>query len=181
MFILVTIGQLDMRSQAFRVLTLGWIVFGLVMLTVTHEVRCPRCGQRFYAKGRSFGNDERMPPLWTGKVRRSEFRATIRQPWSMSEIAILRQQSQAAARQRFFPLIEQKGRGASELAFFRGLSDGPGGGLAEVLGRRWLLRYLCRTAFRLAFQRISLPLCFIGFCTLRCHTYSFAQRGFFTN
>jgi len=54
MFILVTIGQLDMRSQPFRVLTFGWIVFGLVMLTVTHEVRCPRCGQRFYAKGAEF-------------------------------------------------------------------------------------------------------------------------------
>ena len=48
---------------------------------------------------------------------------------------------------------------------------------AEVLGRRGLLRYLCRTAFRLPFQFISLPLCFIGFCTLRCHTYSFPQRG----
>jgi len=65
----------------------------------------------------------------------------------------------------------------AELAFFRGLSDGHGSGLAEVLGRRCLLRYWCRTAFRLAFQFISLPLCFIGFCTLRCHTYSFPQQG----
>ena len=29
-------------------------VFGLVMLTVTHWVRRPRCGQQFYAKGAGF-------------------------------------------------------------------------------------------------------------------------------
>src|SRR5271169_1465722 len=31
--------------------------------------------------GGVLANDERMPPLWTGKVRRSEFRTTVRQPW----------------------------------------------------------------------------------------------------
>ena len=55
----------------------------------------------------------------------------------------------------------------NELAFFRGLSDDPGSGLAEVLGGRCLLRYLRWTALQFAFQVISLPLCFIGFCTFR--------------
>jgi tRNA(Ile2) C34 agmatinyltransferase TiaS len=35
-------------------LVYGWMLFGLVMLAVTHEARCPRCGQRFYAKGAEF-------------------------------------------------------------------------------------------------------------------------------
>jgi hypothetical protein len=47
-------GQVDMRSHGFRVLVFGWMLFGIVMLTLTHEVRCPRCGQRFYAKGAEF-------------------------------------------------------------------------------------------------------------------------------
>ena len=65
----------------------------------------------------------------------------------------------------------------AELAFFRGLSDDPGNGLAGVLGGRCLFRYLYWATFQFAFQFISLPLCFIGFCTFRCHTYSFPQRG----
>lgn len=28
----------------------GWAIFVLVRITLTHEVRCPRCGQRFYVK-----------------------------------------------------------------------------------------------------------------------------------
>jgi hypothetical protein len=47
-------GQVDMRSHGFRVLVFGWMLFGIVMLTLAHEVRCPRCGQRFYAKGAEF-------------------------------------------------------------------------------------------------------------------------------
>ncbi len=47
-------GQVDMRSHGFRVLVLGWMLFGIVMLILTHEARCPRCGQRFYAKGAEF-------------------------------------------------------------------------------------------------------------------------------
>jgi hypothetical protein len=34
---------------------------------------------------------------------------------------------------------------------------------------------LCWMAFQFAFQFISLPLCFIGFCTLRCHVHSLPQ------
>jgi DNA-directed RNA polymerase subunit RPC12/RpoP len=32
----------------------GWAIFVLVMITLTHEIRCPRCGQRFYVKGTVF-------------------------------------------------------------------------------------------------------------------------------
>jgi DNA-directed RNA polymerase subunit RPC12/RpoP len=28
----------------------GWIIFVSAMLILTHEVRCPRCSQRFYVK-----------------------------------------------------------------------------------------------------------------------------------
>jgi DNA-directed RNA polymerase subunit RPC12/RpoP len=53
-FAIVTLGHIDMRSRGFHALVFGWIVFVLVMLTLTHEVRCPRCGLRFYAKGADF-------------------------------------------------------------------------------------------------------------------------------
>jgi DNA-directed RNA polymerase subunit RPC12/RpoP len=48
-FAFVGLGRLDGRLVAY-----GWMLFVLVMLTVTHEARCPRCGQRFYAKGFEF-------------------------------------------------------------------------------------------------------------------------------
>jgi DNA-directed RNA polymerase subunit RPC12/RpoP len=32
----------------------GWMIFVLVMIILTHEARCPRCGQRFYNKGTVF-------------------------------------------------------------------------------------------------------------------------------
>jgi len=53
-FALVSFGQVDMRSRWFHLLVFGWMILVLVMLTLTHEVRCPRCGQRFYAKGADF-------------------------------------------------------------------------------------------------------------------------------
>jgi hypothetical protein len=53
-FAVVIFGQIDMRSRGFHALVFGLMIFGLVMLTLTHEVRCPRCGQRFYAKGTDF-------------------------------------------------------------------------------------------------------------------------------
>ncbi len=52
-----------------------------------------------------------------------------------------------------------------------GFSHDSGSGLAEVLAGRCLFRNLCWTAFHFAFQFISLPLCFIGFCTLLCHVH----------
>jgi ribosomal protein L37E len=51
---LAWLEQIDMRSPTMYVLGFGWVIFGLVMLTLWHEVRCPRCGQRFYAKGMEF-------------------------------------------------------------------------------------------------------------------------------
>jgi hypothetical protein len=53
-FAFITFGQIDMRSCGFHALVFGWIIFVLVMLTLTHEVKCLRCGQRFYAKGTDF-------------------------------------------------------------------------------------------------------------------------------
>ena len=53
-FALALFGQIDLRSRGFHLLVFGWMIFALVMLTLTHEVRCPRCGQRFYAKGAEF-------------------------------------------------------------------------------------------------------------------------------
>ena len=53
-FAVVLFGQIDMRSRGIHLLVFGWMIFGLVMLTLTHEIRCPRCGQRFYAKGAEF-------------------------------------------------------------------------------------------------------------------------------
>jgi hypothetical protein len=53
-FAVVLFGQIDMSSRGVSLLGFGWMIFGLVMLILTHEVRCPRCGQRFYAKGADF-------------------------------------------------------------------------------------------------------------------------------
>jgi DNA-directed RNA polymerase subunit RPC12/RpoP len=50
----VALGLIDMRSRGFQMLMYCWMLFVLVMLTVTHEARCPRCGQRFYVKGLEF-------------------------------------------------------------------------------------------------------------------------------
>jgi hypothetical protein len=53
-FALILVGQIDMRSRMFHLLGFGWMIFVLIMLILTHEVRCPRCGQRFYAKEADF-------------------------------------------------------------------------------------------------------------------------------
>jgi ribosomal protein L37E len=50
----VALGLISERSRGFHLLVYCWMVLGLVMLTATHEVRCPRCGQRFYAKRLDF-------------------------------------------------------------------------------------------------------------------------------
>jgi hypothetical protein len=50
----VLFRQIDMRSRGVYLLGFGWMIFCLVMLILTHEARCPRCGQRFYAKGVDF-------------------------------------------------------------------------------------------------------------------------------
>jgi hypothetical protein len=51
--------EVEMRPRAVYLpavytVTFGWMIFGLVMIILTHEIRCPRCGQRFYAKGADF-------------------------------------------------------------------------------------------------------------------------------
>ena len=48
------IAQIDLRSRGAHYVVYGWMVMGLVMLTLIHEVRCPRCGQRFYVKRMDF-------------------------------------------------------------------------------------------------------------------------------
>jgi len=53
-FALILVGQIDMRSRMFHLLGFGWLIFVLIMLILTHEVSCPRCGQRFYARGADF-------------------------------------------------------------------------------------------------------------------------------
>jgi|SRR5271154_1352242 len=52
--VFVALGLIDIESRGLQMLMYCWMLFGLVMLTVTHEARCPRCGQRFYAKGFQF-------------------------------------------------------------------------------------------------------------------------------
>jgi hypothetical protein len=53
-FAFVLFGQIDMRSRGFYVLVYVWMLFVLVMLTLTHEAKCPRCGKRFTPRGQSF-------------------------------------------------------------------------------------------------------------------------------
>ena len=55
----LVLGRVEMRPRAVYLpavytVTFGWMIFGLVMIILTHEIRCPRCGQRFYAKGADF-------------------------------------------------------------------------------------------------------------------------------
>jgi hypothetical protein len=47
---IVWLDQIDMRSAGMYLLVLGWTLFVVVMLILWHEVRCPRCGKRYYAK-----------------------------------------------------------------------------------------------------------------------------------
>ena len=46
-------GLIDMRSRGL-LFPFFWMIFVVIMMTVTHELKCPRCGQRFYAKGAEF-------------------------------------------------------------------------------------------------------------------------------
>jgi hypothetical protein len=50
----VFLAGIDTGSLVVRVLGYGWMLLVVVMLTVTHEVRCPQCGHRFYANGSWF-------------------------------------------------------------------------------------------------------------------------------
>ena len=51
----LVLGRVELRPRAgyppaVYTVTFGWMIFGLVMIILTHEVRCPRCGKRFYVK-----------------------------------------------------------------------------------------------------------------------------------
>jgi len=55
----LVLERVQMRTRAVYLVAVylatgAWMIFGLVMITLTHEVRCPRCGQRYYAKGAVF-------------------------------------------------------------------------------------------------------------------------------
>jgi hypothetical protein len=50
----VALGLIDERSRGLQMLMYCWVLFVLIMLTVTHEARCPRCDKRFYANGLQF-------------------------------------------------------------------------------------------------------------------------------
>src|ERR1700730_6592371 len=54
LYALSVCGLIDMRSHGFHLVAFCWMIFVLIMLTITHEFKCPRCGQRFYAKGSQF-------------------------------------------------------------------------------------------------------------------------------
>ena len=49
-FGLLLLAGISLRSHAVYLVGSGWVIFGLVMITLTHEIRCPRCGERFYVK-----------------------------------------------------------------------------------------------------------------------------------
>ena len=71
----VAVNLVDSRSRGFRILIFGWVSFALIMLMVTHEARCPRCGQRFYAKGLEFWQMTRRC-LHCGQKKYAELSAT---------------------------------------------------------------------------------------------------------
>lgn len=55
----IVLGRVEMRPRAVYLpavytVTFGWMIFVLVMIILTHEIRCPRCGQRFYVKKEVF-------------------------------------------------------------------------------------------------------------------------------
>jgi hypothetical protein len=47
----IALKRIDMSLRALQILFFGWMIFVLTMITLTYRVRCPRCGQKFYAKG----------------------------------------------------------------------------------------------------------------------------------
>jgi len=49
--LVATFAQTHMRSPVLLIPFFGWMIFGLVMEVLAHQVRCPRCGQKFYVKG----------------------------------------------------------------------------------------------------------------------------------
>ena len=83
-FAAAVFGEADMRSYGFRVLAFGWILFAIVMLILTHEVKCPRCGQRSYAKGAVFWQTTKTC-LHCGQVKFAEVSRPKNSPTKVDE------------------------------------------------------------------------------------------------
>jgi hypothetical protein len=47
--LLVASGHIDLRSRGMYLLGIAWVIFGVTMITFFRLVRCPQCGERFYA------------------------------------------------------------------------------------------------------------------------------------
>ena len=47
--LLVASGHIDLRSRGMYLLGIVWVIFGATMITFFRLVRCPQCGERFYA------------------------------------------------------------------------------------------------------------------------------------
>src|SRR5262245_55720198 len=45
---LMVFSNIDLSSRGSRVLGACWAVFVILMIILFHEIKCPRCGQRFY-------------------------------------------------------------------------------------------------------------------------------------
>jgi hypothetical protein len=53
-FASVALGIVNENPRGSRIFIYCWMLLVLVMLILTHEARCPRCGRRFYARGLDF-------------------------------------------------------------------------------------------------------------------------------
>ena len=72
----VALGLIDERSRALHMVMICWSLLVLVMLTVNHEARCPRCGQRFYVNGLRFWQMTRKC-LHCGQKKYTELGETV--------------------------------------------------------------------------------------------------------
>src|ERR1700693_3249323 len=48
LLILMVFSNIDLSSRGSCVLGVCWALFGIVMIVLFHEIKCPRCGKRFY-------------------------------------------------------------------------------------------------------------------------------------
>lgn len=88
-------------------------------------------------RGGILANDENVPPLRTGEVCRSEFRANLRQPWPMSVMAILRQRRHGCASLADSPLenASRDGKGGESSPQQTTAYEGEKLKVASVIGR----------------------------------------------
>jgi len=70
--LVATFAQMHMRSPALLIPFGGWMIFGLVITILSHQIRCPRCGPNFTSKEVSIGRwrpsaftvGRRSTPMW---------------------------------------------------------------------------------------------------------------------